>query len=72
MSFNSVDSLIKYKDVQLKADKDSGKLIFGHGYAYKRKNVPVQVSLYGTHYEMGVQYGVLLKDEFESSNTARG
>lgn len=65
MIFNSVDSLIKYKDVQLKANKDSEKLTFGQGYSYKRKDLPVQVSLSGTHYEMGMQYGVLLKDEIK-------
>lgn len=65
MSFNSVDSLVRYKDVQFKANKADEKLTFRQGYAYKRKNVPVQVSLSGTHYEMGLQYGVLLRDELK-------
>ena len=65
LNFNSVGSLIKYKNVKLKAERDDEKLVFRQGYAYKRKNVPVQVSLSGTHYEMGVQYGVLLKDEIK-------
>lgn len=63
MFFSSADLLIKYKDVHLEPKKDGEKLVFGKGYAYKRKNVPMQVSLSGTHYEMGLQYGVLLKDE---------
>ena len=33
------------------------------GYAYRRDNIPIQVSVSGTHYEMGLQYGVLLKEE---------
>lgn len=65
LNFNSVGSLIKYKDVKLKAERDGEKLVFREGYVYKRENVPVQVSLSGTHYEIGVQYGVLLKDEIK-------
>ncbi|KOF57617.1 hypothetical protein AGR56_15005 [Clostridium sp. DMHC 10] len=57
MSFNSVDPLIRYKDVQFKANKAGEKLTFRQEYAYKRKNVHVQVSLLGAHYEMGLQYG---------------
>jgi hypothetical protein len=61
--FNSLDSLIKNKDVYYDVKKDGEKFTFMQGYAYRRDGIPVQVSLSGTHYEIGLQYGVLLKDE---------
>lgn len=63
MYFNSLKTLTKYKNVQFHADMDGEKYIFQNGYAYKRPNIPVQIYLSGSHYEMGLQYGVLLKDE---------
>lgn len=63
MHFNSLNSLIKYKNVQFDISQNGDKFAFQDGYAYRRKNLPVQVNLSGTHYQMGLQYGVLLKDE---------
>lgn len=63
MHFNSLNSLIKYKNVQFNISQNGDKFVFQDGYAYRRKNIPVQVNLSGTHYQMGLQYGVLLKDE---------
>lgn len=61
--FNSVNSLIQYNNVTFKTQKSGEKVTFKQGYAYRRDNVPIQVSVSGTHYEMGLQYGVLLKNE---------
>jgi len=63
MHFKSLDKLIKYKDVHFDINKDGEKLGFMKGYVYRRDKIPVQVSLEGTHYEMGLQYGVLLNSE---------
>ncbi len=61
--FNSVNTLIKFKDVKFDIGRAGERYIFHQGYAIKRENVPAQINLSGTHYEMGLQYGVLLKDE---------
>lgn len=63
MFFKPLKTLTKYKNVQFKINMDGEKNIFQNGYAYKRPNIPVQIYLSGSHYEMGLQYGVLLKDE---------
>lgn len=63
MHFNSLNSLIKYKNVQFDISQNGNKFAFQDGYAYRRKNLPVQVNLSGTHYQMGLQYGVLLRNE---------
>ena len=63
MHFKSLDKLIKYIDVHFDINKDGEKLGFMKGYVYRRDKIPVQVSLEGTHYEMGLQYGVLLNSE---------
>lgn len=56
----------KGREDQYVIEKDSDKFIFQQGYAFKRANTPVQLSLSGTHYEMGLQYGVLLKHEIRA------
>lgn len=53
----------KNGNVQFDIGKDGEKLTFQQGYTFKRENLPVQIYLSGTHYDMGLQYGVLLKNE---------
>lgn len=63
MLLNSADTLIRYKEPSYSAAKTGDQTAYEQGMAYRRENLPVQLSLSGTHYEMGLQYGVLLKDE---------
>lgn len=63
MHFKSLNKLIKYKDVHFDINKDGEKFRFMKGHVYRRDKIPIQLSLEGTHYEMGLQYGVLLNNE---------
>jgi len=42
---------------------NNNRKIFRKGYLYEREGFIKQLSLSGTHYEMGLQYGVLLKED---------
>jgi predicted choloylglycine hydrolase len=59
----SLDTLLTVRDGGFTATADGIVSRFHEGTAYRRPGFPVQVSVSGTHYEMGLQYGVLLKDE---------
>jgi hypothetical protein len=61
----SIPAGAKNENDRFVVNKDGEKLIFRQGFAFKRSNVPVQVYLSGTHYEMGLQYGVLLRNELK-------
>ncbi len=66
MDLKSLDKQIKYKNIHFEINRDGDKFTFRKGYVYRRNKVPIQVRLEGTHYEIGLQYGVLLKNEIRS------
>lgn len=59
----SPDRLINFKNTCFSITGEGEKTTFRQGIAYRHQAVPIQISVSGTHYEMGLQYGVLLKDE---------
>lgn len=59
----SPNRLIEYHDTALSPMIQGEQTVFLQGKAYHRQSMLTQVSVTGTHYDMGLQYGVLLKDE---------
>ena len=63
MLLNSMNRLITFQNTPYTVTINGEEYSFQQGTAYRREGLPVQLSVSGTHYEMGLQYGVLLKDE---------
>lgn len=62
----AAERLFTFTDTPYQVETAGEKTVFEKGYAYRRPGLPVQVVVSGTHYEMGLQYGVLLRDEIRA------
>jgi hypothetical protein len=58
-------SIVEFADKEYHIRTDGDTSYFDKGVVYRRDGFPIQIILRGTHYEMGLQRGVLLKTEIQ-------